>query len=82
MARGITLVESFNKTGISPDLLSLPKTRRVYFSKHVSETGFYLRLQVKPTPETGNRSIDWAQLSRFYLKTETESSLRNVGFEK
>jgi hypothetical protein len=27
-------------------------------------------------------SIDWAQLSRFYLKTETESSLRNVVFSK
>jgi hypothetical protein len=25
-------------------------------------------------------SIDWAQQSRFYLKTETESSLRNVVF--
>jgi hypothetical protein len=25
-------------------------------------------------------SIDWAQLSGFYLKTETESSLRNVVF--
>jgi DNA-dependent RNA polymerase auxiliary subunit epsilon len=24
--------------------------------------------------------IDWAQLSRFYQKTETESSLRNVKF--
>jgi hypothetical protein len=26
-------------------------------------------------PEIGNSSIDWAQLIRFYLKTETESSL-------
>jgi hypothetical protein len=25
-------------------------------------------------------SIDWAQLIRFYLKTERESSLRNVVF--
>jgi hypothetical protein len=32
------------------------------------------------SPEIGNISIDWAQLSRFYLKTETESSLRNVMF--
>jgi hypothetical protein len=30
------------------------------------------------SPEIGTNSIDWAQLSRFYLKTETESSLRNV----
>jgi hypothetical protein len=28
--------------------------------------------------EIGTSSIDWAQLSRFYLKTETESSLRNA----
>jgi hypothetical protein len=28
--------------------------------------------------ETGSKSIDWAQLNRFYLKTEAESSLRNV----
>jgi hypothetical protein len=28
----------------------------------------------------GTSSIDWAQLSRFYLKAETESSLRNVVF--
>jgi hypothetical protein len=30
-------------------------------------------------PEIGTSSTDWAQLSRFYLKTETKSSLRNVG---
>jgi hypothetical protein len=30
--------------------------------------------------EAGTSSIDWAQQSRFYLKTETESSLRNVLF--
>jgi hypothetical protein len=29
-------------------------------------------------PEIGTSSTDWAQLSRFYLKTETESSLRNA----
>jgi hypothetical protein len=29
-------------------------------------------------PEIQTKSIDLAQLSRFYLKTETESSLRNV----
>jgi hypothetical protein len=27
------------------------------------------------------KSRDWAQLSRFYLKTERESSLRNVVFK-
>jgi hypothetical protein len=29
-------------------------------------------------PEIGTSSVDWAQLSRFHLKTETESSFRNV----
>jgi hypothetical protein len=33
-------------------------------------------------PEIGTSSIDLAQLSRFYLKTETESRLRNVVFWK
>jgi hypothetical protein len=32
-------------------------------------------------PEIGSSSIDWFQLSRFYLKTETEPSIRNVVFE-
>jgi hypothetical protein len=31
-------------------------------------------------PEIGTSSIDWTQLSRFFLKTETEFSLRNVVF--
>jgi hypothetical protein len=31
-------------------------------------------------PEIGTSSIDWAQWSRFHLKTERESSLRNVVF--
>jgi hypothetical protein len=74
-------------------LLSLSKNRLVYFSKHnVSETGFRLRLQVKPTqlgpidkaspsgPEIGTSSIAWTQLRRFHLQAETESSLRNVVF--
>jgi hypothetical protein len=62
------------------------KHRSVYFSKHnVLETGFCLCFQVKPT-QLGpiNRASTylwrWAQLSRFYVKTETESSLRNVVF--
>jgi hypothetical protein len=33
-------------------------------------------------PEIGTSSIDWVQLSRFYLKTETESGLRNAVFWK
>jgi hypothetical protein len=31
--------------------------------------------------EIGTRTINWAQLSRFYLKTKTEPSLRNAVFE-
>jgi hypothetical protein len=30
------------------------------------------------SPEIGTSSIDWSQQSRFYLKTETDFSLRNV----
>jgi hypothetical protein len=30
--------------------------------------------------EIGTSSINWARLSRFYLKTETESSLQNAVF--
>jgi hypothetical protein len=33
-------------------------------------------------PEIGTSSIDWTQLSKFYLKKDTESSLRNVVFLK
>jgi hypothetical protein len=56
--------------------------RPVFILKYkVTETGFCLRLQVKPT-QLGTNSIDWAKLSRLYLKTETESSLRNLVFWK
>jgi hypothetical protein len=66
--------------------------RLVHLKKNVSETGFCLRPQVKPTQlDPIDRaspylrtfffsSIYWIQLSRFYLRTETESSLRNVVF--
>jgi hypothetical protein len=30
--------------------------------------------------EIGTSSVDWAQMSRVYLKMETESSLRNIVF--
>jgi predicted membrane protein len=39
-------------------------------------------IELVPGPEIGTSSIDWAQLCRFYLKTETEFSLRNVMFWK
>jgi hypothetical protein len=60
--------------------------RPVFYLKHdVSETGFFLHLKVIPThmglsPETGTSSVDREQLSRQHLKTETDSSLRNVVF--
>jgi hypothetical protein len=60
--------------------------RSVLFETHVvSETGFFLRLQVEsPQLNPINRaeiricSIDWVQLCRFHLKTETEFSPQNV----
>jgi hypothetical protein len=59
--------------------------RFVFCLKHdVSETGFCLRLQVELTFKLG--PIDRtslclkAQLNRFHLMTETESSLQNVVF--
>jgi hypothetical protein len=35
-------------------------------------------LDIIRRPELGDSSIDWVQLIRFHLKTETESCLRNV----
>jgi hypothetical protein len=58
-------------------VLSLSKNAVLFIlQNNVSEPGFFLRLQVKPT-QLG--PIDRA---RFYLKTEAESSLRNVVFWK
>jgi hypothetical protein len=64
----------------------------VFYLKHdVSDTGFCLRPQMKPTQSGPNRSsfylwcpqtetIYGAQLSRFHLKTETDSCTGNVVF--
>jgi hypothetical protein len=71
--------------------------RTVFHLTHnVSETEFYLRLQVEPTQldtidrartqyieselclETETTSVYCAQLGKIHLKTETESSLRNI----
>jgi hypothetical protein len=41
-----------------------------------------LLLYISVHLEIGTSSVDWTQLNRFYLKTETESSLRNVVFWK
>jgi hypothetical protein len=56
----------------------------LFKTHNILDTGFCLRLAVELTqmgPETGTSSIDWAQLSSFHLKTETESSLRNDVFK-
>jgi hypothetical protein len=45
------------------------------FKNNVSETGFCLRPQVKA------QSTELVSISGFYLRTETESSLRNVVFK-
>jgi hypothetical protein len=48
--------------------------RLVFFLKHlISEAGFCLCLHVVPRQRLAN-SFYWARLSRFHLKTETESS--------
>jgi hypothetical protein len=50
--------------------------RPVFYLIHdVSETGFFLGLQVEHV-QMG--SFYWAHLCRFHLKTETESSLLNA----
>jgi hypothetical protein len=45
---------------------------------YTSQTQHKLSCSWYRCPEIGTSSIDWAQLSRFYLKTETETSLRIV----
>jgi hypothetical protein len=70
--------------------------RTVFYLKHsVSGTGVCLYIQVETTeldptelvssrfgPEIETGSIYWAQLSRFHLKPETDSSLWNSVFKK
>jgi hypothetical protein len=46
---------------------------------------FYLKHKVSKMDSVSGSEIEssffnWAHLSRFHLKTETESNLRNVGF--
>jgi hypothetical protein len=52
---------------ISIDLVSSKTPSCLYLKKH-------------NVSEIGTSSVDWAQVSRFYLWTETESSLRNIVF--
>jgi hypothetical protein len=64
-----------------------------YLKQDVSETRLCLRLQKKrmqvspvdrdtlsPDSETETSLFHWIHLSRFHLKSETESSVRNVEF--
>jgi hypothetical protein len=66
----------------------------LYLEPNVSESGFLLLcewnlltwaqlIELVPSwcPKTGTSFISYAQLSRFHLKTGTESNLRNVVFE-
>jgi hypothetical protein len=48
---------------------------KYYVSRHYQSPCF-----TPSSPEIRTSSIDWAQLSRVYLKTETESSLQKVFF--
>jgi hypothetical protein len=60
-------------TRVTPDGCFIPRqTGRLTVGRNIT-----LRLRYT-CPEIGTSSIDWAQLSRFHLKTEWESSLRNV----
>jgi hypothetical protein len=52
-----------------------------FIKNNDSGTEFCLRFRVVPTQslrKQGLALVDWAQLSRFYLKKETESSLRKL----
>jgi hypothetical protein len=63
----IILSNTYKVTVIILDIIHRP----AFYLKHtVSENG----------PETVTSSVYWTQLSRFHLKTETESSLRKVAF--
>jgi hypothetical protein len=55
-----------------------------YLKQNVSETSFCRRLQVEPTEldPVETSSIYRAQLSKFHLKTEIQSSRRNVALNK
>jgi hypothetical protein len=56
----------------------------IFSSERMLHTDYYRKGSVEKKnltrrcPEIGISSIDWSQLSRFYLRTETESNLRNV----
>jgi hypothetical protein len=74
----------FHRVGVVTNVMFLDIIHRpVFILKHnVSEIGFCLRLQVKPSqlgsidrasPEIGMNFIYWALQGRLYLKTEGES---------
>jgi hypothetical protein len=60
-----------------------PRVYDILCKDPMSKTGMKIwKLLQKKSLETGTSSTDWDQLSMFYLKTETESSLRNVVLNK
>jgi hypothetical protein len=62
----LSIVLSLSKSTV-PFIFQTTIFRRLILSRSVS-------------PEIGTSSIDWTQLSRFYLKTETELSITNFVF--
>jgi hypothetical protein len=79
-------------TGTQPLLSTLDSRQRTRYKpvkayrKYQHQDGIYepntASLCWYRCPVIRTSSIDWAQMSRFYLKTEIESSLRNVVFWK
>jgi hypothetical protein len=59
--------------------MKLPRIREKNLN-NISTIVVFLDVIHRPVPEIGTSSIDWAQLSTFHLKKETESSLRNVEY--
>jgi hypothetical protein len=64
--------------------LSLSKNTILFIFQNITfwRLGSVSVFRTGPGPVMGTSSIDWAQLSMFYLKTETEPSLRNLAFWK
>jgi hypothetical protein len=59
---------------------SCPYLNTVLFFQDTTQLGQIDRASPYLGQEIETSSVHWSQLSRFYLKTETESSLRNVVF--
>jgi hypothetical protein len=65
--------------GITTTILDITHRPVFYLKRNVSDTGFCFRLRLEFT-QLGpiyRVCLYWAELSKFHLKEETESSLRN-----